>query len=106
MSGEFGSYTSGYFWQQIEQAAEDCKGGGDEMTRLWGAFLVEFAPIAQAIAWSEAGDSGEHGSILETIQRMPHLKQRLAAIENYVAVFRRVADEAIRRQLSEANRDA
>ena len=101
MSGEFGSYTSGYFWSQIEQGAQDCRQGDDELTRLWGAFLEEFAPIAQAISWSEAGDSGPHSSIIETIQRMPELRRRLSDIENYVAVFKRVADEAVRRKLSE-----
>lgn len=100
MSGEFGSYNSGYFWAQMQYAAEDCRDGQHEITRLWGEFLAEFEEIARAISWAEAGDSWQDESITETIRRLPVLKERMRDIEKYVDVFDRVAQKAVRDALA------
>lgn len=36
MNREFGSYSSGYFHEQINNAASDLKAGRDPLSRLWG----------------------------------------------------------------------
>ncbi len=95
MSREFGSYESGYFHYQMELAADDCLGGGDELTRLWGAFFKEFKEIAYAISSSEAGDSSPAYPIFENIKRMDALEKNLSAIKSYLDVYRRVADDAV-----------
>lgn len=103
MSREFGSYHAGYFHYQMETAADDCLSGHDELTRLWGAFLREFAHVAYAIASSEANDSGPDYPIFETMERLPELKRRLAAIEAYTAPYRAVAEAAVRRHIEDKN---
>lgn len=96
MSGEFGSCLSGYFELQIDVAADDCLEGDDELTRLWGGFFKELIPVARAIAYSEAGDSGREYPIMENLRQMKNLKDKLSAIEAYLEPFRRVADDAVR----------
>lgn len=85
-------------WSQVEQAAEDCAGGRDEMTRMWGEFLREFAPIAKSICWSEAGDSSEADTIWKCIEQIPQLKKKLEKIESKLDTYRVVAEEAVRRK--------
>lgn len=106
MSREFGSCCSGYLHSQMLYAAEDCKGGRDELTRLWGSFLEEFYPVAYEICSSEAFDSGPDAPIMETIRRLPALQERMRAIEAYVTLFARVAEEAVREALKEKQGDA
>lgn len=96
MSREFGSYMQGYFHQQIDWAAEDCKGGRDPLTKLWGEFLTEFSTIAYQIANSEACDSGPDAPIIATIENIGVLKRRLEEIEKYVQPYRRCMEQALR----------
>jgi hypothetical protein len=81
VSREFGSYEPGYFHYQIDLAAQDCRGGHDEMTRLWGEFLAVFRDVSYAIASSEAGDSSESFTVKETIKAMPKMREALDQIE-------------------------
>lgn len=103
MSREFGSYNGGYFHQQIDNCANDALAGRDELTRLWGQFLAEFSPIAYSIASSEACDSGEDDTIIETIARLSALQKRLYDVEKYVESYKRVAEEAVRKALRRQN---
>lgn len=96
MSMEFGSYSTGYFHYQIDTAAQDCLGGRDELTRLWGVFLVAFEPIAYDIAMSEANDSGPDASIMENIRQKKALAAALRAIEKYLEPYERVMQSAVR----------
>lgn len=96
MSREFGSYSSGYFYQQIQTAAEDCVNTKDPLVQLWGEFLKEFSDVAYSIASSEAGDSAPYDPILETINKMDILAKKLNKIQEYVEPYKRVAEEAIR----------
>jgi predicted MarR family transcription regulator len=96
MSREFGSYTSGYFDTQIEQAASDLMTGQYALTRAWAPFFEEFCSVAVAISSSEAGDSGPDYSILETIRHIDRLKVLLADIERHVEPYKRVAEAAVR----------
>lgn len=100
MSREFGEYYSGgYFHDKISYAAEDCKEGRDQLTRLWGEFLEEFKDVAYQISNSEAADSGPDAPISETIMKMPALKRKLDAIEGFILPYQRVAQEAVRKAL-------
>lgn len=101
MSGEFGSYNSGYFHDQMQYAAADLAGGRDALSREWARFFEEFAPIARAISWSEACDSGPYYPITETIARIPRLKELLRGIEQHVQVYKEVADEAVRKAVKD-----
>lgn len=101
MSGEFGSYSSGYFPYQMEVAAEDCLGGRDELTRLWGKFFTAFAPVANSIALSEAHDTGTHDSIMANIQQRKAIATALRDIEKYLEPFQRVAEDAIRKHAAQ-----
>ena len=105
MSREFGSYTSGYFHYQMEVAAEDCKQGDYELTKLWGEFLAEFYDVAYAIASVEAGDSSPEDSILTTMRKMEGLQARLNDIKEYLKPFDRVAQVAVREALKKANKN-
>ena len=97
MSGEFGEYGGGgYFHSKIEQCAEDCDGGSAEITRLWGAFLKEFVPVAKSISWCEASDSGEDDPIWTSLDQMSRLKEHLSKIEAYLRPFKDVAEQAVR----------
>jgi predicted MarR family transcription regulator len=104
MSREFGSYTSGYFDSQMEQAASDLMTGSYALTRAWAPFFEEFCPVAYAIASSEAGDSGPDYSILETIRHIERLKALLGDIERHVEPYKRVADAAVRDALKAQER--
>ena len=101
MSREFGSYDSGYFHTQMENAASDLANGSDELSRIWAGFFQEFQHIAYAIASSEACDSGEDYPILETIQRMEALKRQLGRVEEFVKPYRAVAAAAVRQALKD-----
>lgn len=98
MSREFGSYTAGYFHQQIETAANDCLAGRDQLTKLWGEFLREFQPIAYAISSSEECDSGPEYPIMETMQHLPAMIKRMDNIEQFMNTYKRVAEEAVKKQ--------
>lgn len=95
MSGEFGRHESGYFHTQMEAAAEDLRGGRFEITRAWAQFFENFKVIADAISYAEAGDSGQHWPIMETMARMQVLKNSLIAVEEYVEPFKDVAQQAV-----------
>ncbi len=100
MSREFGSYSAGYLHSQIENAADDLAGGRDAMTRAWAAFFRAFHPVAYAICSSEACDSGEDDSILETIKQLPELQAALDKVRAHVRPFEMVAQEAVRQALA------
>lgn len=100
MSREFGSCSSGYFHQQIENAASDCLNGKDDLTRLWGEFFREFEPVAYAIATSEACDSDVSYSIKENLRHIAKLKSALDSIDAYLKPFGRVADDAVREYIN------
>lgn len=104
MSGEFGSYSSGYFDTQISYAIEDLAGGRDALSREWSKFFHAFLPIAHAICRSEACDSGPSYPIMETIGQMPRLKQVLDDIDKHVRVYKEVADAAVREAEKARNR--
>lgn len=95
MSREFGSYTSGYFHTQIRTAAEDCLGGGDKLTQLWGGVLRAFSEVAYAIASSEAGDSGPDFPIWRTITDMPGILAAIHDVQQYVEKYEKVAHLAV-----------
>jgi hypothetical protein len=101
VSREFGDGWGGYFHTKIQNAAEDCRGGRDTLTQLWGKFLEEFAEVAYQIAGSEACDSGPYAPIIETINRLPELRQRLAAIQTYVEPFKDCMEDAVRKAVNE-----
>jgi hypothetical protein len=105
MSREFGSYTNGYFHDQMKYAAEDLGGSGDPLSRLWGKFFDEFYHVAYAISSSEACDSGRDRPILETIERIDRLKKVLWEIEQYVRPYKDVAETAVRRALEKKEPD-
>jgi hypothetical protein len=99
MSREFGSYSRGYFHYQIETAAADCAEGDDELTRLWGAVLNAFAPVANAISSSEANDAGAYLPIMRTLQCMPAIKDALRDIDAYCSPFAEIAGAAVSQAL-------
>lgn len=101
MSREFGTYGGGYFHSKMNDAADDLAGGNDQMTRLWGKFFDAFRDVAYAIASSEAGDSGEEHTVIETIRHLPAMKAALAAIEQHVRGYDDVARDAVRKALDE-----
>jgi hypothetical protein len=105
MSREFGSYTSGYFHEQIDNCAVDCLKGRDPLTRLWGEFLQELYPVAYCIATSEAGDGGPHDSIITTIDKIETLKQKLQNIQGFIDPYKRVAEDAIRQMAEKNNKE-
>lgn len=99
MSREFGSYGGGYFHSKMNDAADDLASGRDDMTKLWGKFFDAFRDVAYAIASSEACDSSEDHTIVETIQHLPAMKAALTAIEHHVRVYDDVAKDAVRKAL-------
>jgi hypothetical protein len=96
MSREFGSYSSGYFHQQIQTCAQDCAGSNDVLVQLWGEFLEEFYDVAYSISSSEACDSAPYDPIMKTIEKMDVLRTKLDKISIHVGPYRRVAEEAVR----------
>ena len=96
MSREFGSCSSGYFHQQIQTCAQDCAGSNDVLVQLWGEFLEEFYDVAYSIASSEAGDSAPYDPIMKTIEKMGILTKKLNNVSDYVASYKRVAEETVR----------
>jgi hypothetical protein len=84
-----------HFALLMEGVAMDCLNGRDELTRLWGAFFLEFTDIARAIGRSES-DGGMEYPIREMIRCRDALRGRFSEIENYVEPFARVAEEAVR----------
>lgn len=102
MSREFGEYGGGgYFHNKIADAADDAKGGRDQLTRLWGDFLEEFSNVAYSISTSEACDSGEYDPIMENIARMPQLNAILIKIGNYLEPYEEVARRAVEKATEE-----
>ena len=101
MSREFGSCAGGYFHTQINDAAGDCLGGNDELTRLWGKFLLEFYPVAYAIASSEAGNTGSDYPIIKCMEQWASIRDAIDEIDNYLDPYRRVANQAV----SDADRE-
>lgn len=87
MSGEFGDYGNcGYFDSKIRNAAEDAEGGHYPFTRLWAKFLRPLAEVARAIAYNEAGDSGDEYPLRATWEKLPELRSALWQIEGAVRV--------------------
>lgn len=86
VSREFGSFTPGYFHDQVRQAADDCLEGAYPLTRLWGEFLAALAPVAYAVSSAEAGDSAADYPAAATATALPALKAALAEVERFVTV--------------------
>ena len=105
MSREFGSYSSGYFHMQMENAADDCERGGHEITRRWGKVLRAFVPIAYAIANVEAADSGEDDPIMESIRQWEELQRAMDDVRDYLYPFKRVMEEAVREEVERREGD-
>jgi len=102
MSREFGEYQHGYFHDKIRSAAEDCRTESDnKLTHLYGELLEELYKIAYQISNFEACDSGFYAPVQETMQRMPALKAKLREIEEFVATYKDVADNAVRDYINE-----
>lgn len=101
MSGEFGSYTSGYFHTQMDVASGDVASGRLESTRVWADFLANFAKVAKAISWAEEYDSSEATSIRTMIEKMPALKADLEKIEGFLRPYQEVADAAVRKHIED-----
>lgn len=101
MSREFGEYMGGYFHTKVRFAADDALNGSQEITRLWGSVLDSLAEVAYAIASAEANDSGPDYPIFESLAQLPRIRNGLQEIESYLEPFRRVAEEAVRRSLTE-----
>lgn len=102
MSGEFGSYHPGYFWDQMEVAAGDLVRGEHALTREWAPFFDEFRHIAKAISWAEASDSSPAYAIEETIKRLPAPKEALEKVQRfvnpYIEIQQRAVEEALMRK--------
>lgn len=106
MSGEFGSYGGGYFHTQIEQAADDCLSSGNEqITREWGKVLQAFYPVAHAISWCEARDSGVDAPIMATIEHLPDIQKAIDDVKRYVRPFQDIADAALRHAITTAHKN-
>ena len=103
MSGEFGSYYSGYFDSQIKYATDDLRGGELATTRLWAKFFEELQPVAGAIAYAEASDTSEAHAIVTIVQQMPRLKQALDEIDKAMSTYREAMETAVRNAM-EAHR--
>ena len=84
MSGEFGSYGTGYFDDLIRLCADDATGAGFAITRRWGEVLEAFVPIARALAYAEASDSSEADAILESIKCIGQVKLALQQVQEYL----------------------
>jgi hypothetical protein len=102
MSREFGSYNAGYFDQQMRNAADDLRAGEDELSRVWAGFFDEFHHVAYAIASSEASDSGADYPIMETINRLPALKEAISRVEQHVMPYKRIAEIAVLEHIAAA----
>lgn len=97
MSGEFGSCESGYFHTQIETAAADCLHSANaEITQKWGKVLEAMYPIAHAISWYEARDSGIEAPIMATLEQLPDVQRAIDDVQRYVRPFKDIADAAVR----------
>lgn len=97
MSREFGDHIGGYFDQKIFNASQDCKTSGCKLTNLWGEFLSIFHDVAYQIANYEACDSGLYAPIFESVSTIPLLRKKLDEIDAYLADYKRVAEEAVRK---------
>jgi hypothetical protein len=84
-----------HFALLMEGVAADCLNGRDELTRLWGAFFLEFTNVARAIGYSES-DGGMEYPIREMIRSRDALRSRFCEIESYIEPYARVAEEAVR----------
>lgn len=100
MSREFGSYRSAYLHDQMGIAADDCRGGDQEFTRLWAAVFDSLHRIMWDVCNAEAGDSNAAAPIIAAIGELPALKAHLAVIDGYLDTYRAVAKEAVRSELS------
>ena len=98
MSRSFGVWgASGFFHQKILNAADDLKDGAEaEISKQYIPLLEELYEIAYTISAVEDGDSGEYAAILESMRRIPRLKEILTDIEIYLEPFRGVAEKAVR----------
>jgi hypothetical protein len=96
MSREFGEYERGYFHQKIASCANDCKGGRDQLTKLWGKFLEEFSHVAHEISNSEACDAGPDAPIIESIKRLPRLRELFMDVQKYLTPYDACMREAIK----------
>lgn len=102
VSGEFGDdYCGPFFHNRIESAAEAAENGSEQITKAWGEFLRAFAPVARAISWCEASDSGVDYPLRETLQQMPAMEGALHRIKRMLYA---ISEEAASAMLA-TNRD-
>ncbi|MBB4302348.1 hypothetical protein GGD81_001375 [Rhodobium orientis] len=99
MSREFGSFQPGYLYQQIDFAVSDLADAYHESSRVWSGLLSEFQPVAVAICGAEACDTGPEQTIIEAIEALPRLRKELETIENFLAPYKAVAEQAIKTRL-------
>ena len=105
MSGEFGQYAQGYFHTQMEYAAEDLEDARSEIAKKWGVFFREFVPVAKAISWNEACDSGEDAPIFETLERMDRLQEALNDIKQTLQPYRDCMRRAVREECEKRGKE-
>lgn len=101
MSREFGDngyHEHGFFHHRVQQLVNTLENEArEDFHKEFIPLFQELYEIAFAISSVEAGDSGLYRSIIETINRLPRLKQVLAKLEDEVRPYQDVAEEAVRR---------
>lgn len=95
MSREFGSYCSGYLHTQIAQAADDCRQGSNEITKLYAPVFDRLYKIIYSICNLEACDSGAYDPIMKSIEELPKLREELDKIDEYLQPYKDVMREAV-----------
>ena len=102
MSREFGDCVGGYFHQKIGSALNDLMDESkNELHRQFIPLFKELYEIAYVISSVEAADSGQYRSIIETINRLPKMREELNRIEESLRPYKDVMEEAIRQKTEE-----
>jgi hypothetical protein len=98
MSGEFGDYTgNGFFHDHIRHAGEAKLQADYDLSKQWCEFVEALYPVCKAVSYCEAGDSDISSLILKSLEEIPKIKLSLQKIENGLEIYRRLAEDAIRR---------
>jgi hypothetical protein len=100
MSYEFGNYVGGYFHNKIYSAKEDLEQEAKfELHKRLIPFFGMLHEVSFAISAVEAGDSGEDRSVFAMLDNLPLMISELEKLDAELEIFRRVAREAVQRQL-------
>ena len=98
MSREFGENRGSFFHGKLYACMEDLRGEArEDFHKKFIPLFEELYEIAWAISSVEAGDSCIDRSIMETMQRIPRMKQFIKNMEDYLTPYQRVAEEAVRK---------